>query len=204
MPTVHVQHQDVPSHHCTQGREEHSFRRVCYCALQLFEWGLRPETAVGCALNYLFRPREEVLDLVRDSYKALRDTAALKIGIQVRCLGAGLHCPGVGWSPCDAITQRLCIVSCRHWSGSNQSCPTLFACLHTVSVLILFLQAAKHCSRCAWGTTGSCPSRLSRGGSATPRSTRRTAHAWTGGSSARSRWGAPVCGRQCNALVGGP
>ena len=50
--------------------------------LQLFEWGLRPETAVGCALNYLFRPRKEVLNLVRDSYEALQDTSALKIGIQ--------------------------------------------------------------------------------------------------------------------------
>jgi hypothetical protein len=55
--------------------------------VQLFEWGLRPETAVGCVLNYLFRPREEVLDLVRDSYEALQDSSALKIGIQVWCLG---------------------------------------------------------------------------------------------------------------------
>jgi hypothetical protein len=52
--------------------------------MQLFAWGLRLETAVGCALDYLFRPRPEVLDLVRESHKALQDTEALKIGIQVQ------------------------------------------------------------------------------------------------------------------------
>lgn len=51
---------------------------------QLFEWGLQPETAVGCALDFLFKARLEVLDLVRDSYEALQDTNALKIGIHVR------------------------------------------------------------------------------------------------------------------------
>ncbi len=51
--------------------------------MQLFAWGLRPETAVGCALDYLFRPRPEVLDLVADSYRALQNPDALKIGIQV-------------------------------------------------------------------------------------------------------------------------
>ena len=42
-----------------------------------------PETAVGCALDFLFRPRAEVLDLVRDMHASLRDSTALKIGIQV-------------------------------------------------------------------------------------------------------------------------
>ena len=48
---------------------------------------------MGCALNYLFRPREEVLDLVRDSYEALQDASALKIGIQVWCLGQSWTMP---------------------------------------------------------------------------------------------------------------
>ena len=30
------------------------------CFMQLFEWGVRPETAAGCALAYLFKPRPEV------------------------------------------------------------------------------------------------------------------------------------------------
>lgn len=51
--------------------------------VQLFEWGLMPETAVGCALDFLFRPRAEVLDLVRDVHAPLRDSSALKIGVQV-------------------------------------------------------------------------------------------------------------------------
>ena len=52
--------------------------------LQLFAWGLRPETAVGCALDFLFQPRAEVLDLVRDNFMALSDPQTLKIGIHVR------------------------------------------------------------------------------------------------------------------------
>ncbi len=50
---------------------------------QLFTWGLRPETAVGCALNYLFRPSRKTLEVVRENYEALRNPDALKIGIQV-------------------------------------------------------------------------------------------------------------------------
>ncbi|CAL8469091.1 g8632 [Coccomyxa elongata] len=55
-----------------------------YHRQQLFEWGLMPETAVGCALDFLFRPRAEVLDLVRDVHAQLRDSGALKLGIQIR------------------------------------------------------------------------------------------------------------------------
>ncbi|KAK9919098.1 hypothetical protein WJX75_009394 [Coccomyxa subellipsoidea] len=62
-----------------------------YHRQQLFEWGLRPETAVGCALNYLFKPRPEVLELVHENFKALRNPDALKIGIQVRMGDAWLQ-----------------------------------------------------------------------------------------------------------------
>lgn len=56
---------------------------------------------MGCALNYLFRPRPEVLDLVRDNYEVLRDPAALKIGIQV-----GATVPAGRKSP-DAVMVAL-------------------------------------------------------------------------------------------------
>ncbi|BDA45840.1 hypothetical protein COCOBI_07-6270 [Coccomyxa sp. Obi] len=58
---------------------------------QLFAWGLRPETAVGCALDFLFQPRAEVLDLVRDSFMALSSPHTLKIGIHVRMGDAWLR-----------------------------------------------------------------------------------------------------------------
>ncbi len=57
-------------------------RQACFM-LQLFEWGLRPETAVGCALNFLFKLREDIIDLVRGNYEALQNAEALKIGIHV-------------------------------------------------------------------------------------------------------------------------
>lgn len=41
---------------------------------------------MGCALDFLFQPRAEVLDLVRDNFMALSDPQALKIGIHVRFL----------------------------------------------------------------------------------------------------------------------
>ena len=95
---LHCMHDNwvYTSQHCMHHEQQADmFNRLIGAdvPLQLSEWGLRPETAVGCALDYLFRPREEVLDLVRDSYEALQDTSALKIGTQVWCMGQNCRMP---------------------------------------------------------------------------------------------------------------
>ena len=53
---------------------------------QLFELGLRPETAFGCVLNFLMHPNREAAALVRPQYDALLATppGSLRIGLQVR------------------------------------------------------------------------------------------------------------------------
>lgn len=80
--------------------------------MQLFEWGLRPETAVGCALNYLFKPRPEVLELVHENFKALRNPDALKIGIQVQSVNEmkNLYCRTLG----TCVMHHAC-KACHAW-----------------------------------------------------------------------------------------
>jgi hypothetical protein len=51
---------------------------------QLFTWGLSPETAFGCALNYLFMPNLRLRTRFADEFARLADGAVLKIGIHAR------------------------------------------------------------------------------------------------------------------------
>ena len=77
---------------------------------------------MGCALNYLFRPREEVLDLVRDNHRALQDTSALKIGIQACDPVAVLHCMGVYRQRSQQSLPGPCIPASWASKGQCQGC----------------------------------------------------------------------------------
>jgi len=50
---------------------------------QLYSMGLRPETAYGCALEYLFTPSLSVKEHFRDEIITMTGSS-MKIGIQVR------------------------------------------------------------------------------------------------------------------------
>ena len=50
---------------------------------QLYDWGLRPDTAVGCAMRFLFRPRHELFQGLDDLIRDMSDPRTLKIGLQV-------------------------------------------------------------------------------------------------------------------------
>lgn len=50
---------------------------------QLHDWGLRPDTAVGCAMRFLFRPRRELFQGLDDLIRDMSDPRTLKIGLQV-------------------------------------------------------------------------------------------------------------------------
>jgi len=39
---------------------------------QLYEMGIRPDTAFGCAFEYLFKPKPEVIDIVKDAYEEMK------------------------------------------------------------------------------------------------------------------------------------
>ena len=60
---------------------------------RLLLWGFHPETAFGCAFNFLFSATDEVLNMLPAAYNALQDETALIIGIQIR---VGDHSFGQG------------------------------------------------------------------------------------------------------------
>lgn len=39
---------------------------------QLYEMGIRPDTAFGCAFEYLFKPKPEIIDIVKDAYEEMK------------------------------------------------------------------------------------------------------------------------------------
>lgn len=51
---------------------------------EIAEWGLQPEHAMKCALEFLFDIRPEVQQMFAAQLEVLRDPAALKVGIQIR------------------------------------------------------------------------------------------------------------------------
>lgn len=51
---------------------------------QLFEMGLRPETALSCAWNFLFSPNDAVQHAMTTEFAALRSSSMLKITINIR------------------------------------------------------------------------------------------------------------------------
>lgn len=51
---------------------------------RLLEMGLRPETAFGCALNFLLQPHPIVREQFAHEFEVLSNPSLLKIGIQVR------------------------------------------------------------------------------------------------------------------------
>ena len=51
---------------------------------ELQNMGLRPDIAVGCALNFLFEPNTAVKTLFRREIQALSQPSTLKIGVQIR------------------------------------------------------------------------------------------------------------------------
>lgn len=51
---------------------------------QLFAWGLRPETAMGCAFHYLFKPTPSMMQNFGDQFATLTDPSTLKIGLHAR------------------------------------------------------------------------------------------------------------------------
>jgi len=52
---------------------------------RLWDMGLRPDTAFGCAIDYLMRPTRFTLNLVKpDMLGVMTDESIIKIGIQVR------------------------------------------------------------------------------------------------------------------------
>jgi len=55
-----------------------------YLKEMLRAWGMRPETAFGCALNYLLDLPDEVKEHYSDALQALQDREVLKIGVQIR------------------------------------------------------------------------------------------------------------------------
>ena len=167
---LHCMHDNwvYTSQHCMHHEQQADmFNRLIGAdvPLQLSEWGLRPETAVGCALDYLFRPREEVLDLVRDSYEALQDTSALKIGTQVWCMGQNCRMPSWLISSLCVQILHLCITSAEPDScaanATGASLPQQILCssclngalaglMHTPCVPDL----ASMLYRSGWGTSG--------------------------------------------------
>jgi len=50
----------------------------------LYRMGLRPDTAFGCAFNYLFEPHPEALKPYAEELRVLQDPGVLKIGIHIR------------------------------------------------------------------------------------------------------------------------
>ena len=56
-----------------------------YTASQLYNLGLRPETAFGCALNYLFQPLPDMHKMFEHELAVLQNPAVFTIGLQIRC-----------------------------------------------------------------------------------------------------------------------
>ena len=51
---------------------------------RLHDMGLRPETAMGCALSIMFNPAPEALQPVQDILRVMVNPDVLKIGIHIR------------------------------------------------------------------------------------------------------------------------
>jgi hypothetical protein len=56
-----------------------------HTAARLYGMGLRPETAFGCALNYLFRPHAGIQRMFKRELAVLTDPSVFTIGLQIRC-----------------------------------------------------------------------------------------------------------------------
>jgi hypothetical protein len=55
-----------------------------YHRKQLLDFGLRPDTAFGCIVEFLFRPNTAVLNMTAPLLSMLRQPEILKIGVQIR------------------------------------------------------------------------------------------------------------------------
>jgi hypothetical protein len=55
-----------------------------YVRQRLLDMGLFPDTAFGCAMDFLFAPNAEVQAVVARERQRLAEPGALKIGIQIR------------------------------------------------------------------------------------------------------------------------
>ena len=55
-----------------------------YHRSQLFRMGLRPETAVRCAFDFLFSPTDSLLNAMDREFKILESSDALKISVNIR------------------------------------------------------------------------------------------------------------------------
>lgn len=53
--------------------------------------GLTPETAFGCALDFLFRPRPEIMELIKPGIQEFKNSRALTIGVHIRVGDHVLH-----------------------------------------------------------------------------------------------------------------
>jgi hypothetical protein len=51
---------------------------------QLHNWGLRPETAFGCVLNYIVKLQPDIMQHYSAAFRQLSDPSVLKIGMQIR------------------------------------------------------------------------------------------------------------------------
>ena len=64
-----------------------------YHRQQLHNLGLRPDTAIGCAMRFLFRPHQHLFQGLGDLMKEMSDPRTLKIMLQVMtCLHLATRC----------------------------------------------------------------------------------------------------------------
>ncbi|OUM58117.1 hypothetical protein PIROE2DRAFT_16698 [Piromyces sp. E2] len=66
---------------------------------QLYEMGLRPDTAFGCAFEFLFKPKPDIIDIVKDAYDEMKIKRNHYLGKNSQLLTGKNYLPDDGLEP---------------------------------------------------------------------------------------------------------
>lgn len=80
-----------------------------YHRKQLIQLGMRPDTLHGCVMDFLFRPKRNILDSLAPTTARLPAAEGLTIGIQIR---VGDHVFDSGGDPTSMMTQYRAFFRC--------------------------------------------------------------------------------------------
>eukprot|EP00271_Cylindrocystis_brebissonii_P020485 TRINITY_DN6801_c0_g1_i1.p1 TRINITY_DN6801_c0_g1~~TRINITY_DN6801_c0_g1_i1.p1 ORF type:complete len:594 (+),score=81.31 TRINITY_DN6801_c0_g1_i1:442-2223(+) len=135
---------------------------------QLKEWGLESESAFGCIFDFLFRPNDDVVRLMHEPLRRLReDRKAITIGLQVR-VGDKVFGQDTGAMQ-DAVDYVKCALQIEQTRQASESDPVKWFFMsdsvalksaikkeYGDKVVMLETGLIQHIRRCTAGETLAC------------------------------------------------